>query len=69
MKRQLKQGNAELAEEEIEEIIRDPKAAESLLSTQVMGPHRDIANAVADIESKHKAILELDRVGSSLLRT
>ena len=30
-----------------------------------MGPHRNIANAVADIESKHRAIIELDKVSSS----
>ena len=50
IKRQLKIAKRDATEEELDQLARDPEAAQRVIREQVVGPaHRKIQNAVDDI--------------------
>ncbi len=63
IKRQLKFAKADATEEELEQLARDPEAAQKLIREKVIGPaHRKIQNTVDDIQNKYKDIIRLEQV-------
>jgi len=67
IKRQLKIAKRDATEEELDQLARDPEAAQKLIREQVIGKtaHVKIQNAVDDIQNKYKDILKLEQVLSS----
>ena len=64
IKRQLKIAKKDATEEELEELSRDPEAAQQVLQEQVVGRkgvHSKIKNTVDDIQNKYKDILKLEQ--------
>lgn len=63
IKRQLKIAKKDATEEELDQLCRDPEAAQKVIRDQVIGPaHRKIQNAVDDIQNKYRDILKLEQV-------
>ena len=62
IKRQIQIVKPDADEEEVNELAKDPEAANALLSQQISGKvHRKVQNAVDDIQSKYQVILKLER--------
>ena len=62
LKRQLKIAKSDATEEELEQMARDPEAAQRVIKAQVIGTaHKKIQNAVDDIQNKYKDILRLEQ--------
>ena len=69
IKRQIKFAKADATEEELEQLSRDPEAAQKLIREKVIGPaHRKIQNTVDDIQNKYKDILRLEQVREDSFR-
>lgn len=68
IKRQLAIVMPEANEESLNDLAKDPEAANKVLNEQIMGKaHRKIQNAVDDIQEKCKDILRLEKVATLLV--
>eukprot|EP00347_Sterkiella_histriomuscorum_P008633 403344351 len=62
IKRQLRIVKTDATEEELEQLARDPEAAQALIKEKVIGTaHRKIQNTVDDIQNKYRDILRLEQ--------
>lgn len=62
IRRQILNVKPGLPDDELEELTRDPDAAQKLMTEQVLGKaHSRIKNAVSDIQEKYEAILKLEK--------
>lgn len=62
VKRQLRIVKPDASDEQLDQLVQDPEAAQQLIKERVIGTaHRKIQNTVDDIQNKYRDILRLEQ--------